>query len=563
MGNNEKVLVICLDGYEDSLGEEMMAQGELPSLTKLKSSSAHMRLDHGPAQRTGLAMEHVASGMSPEDANRWAAVSFNPTNYDVWQEGTKQTPFTNYIKAKTVVFDAAYFDLRRTPKVEGIVNWGAHDPGIATNSNPSDLLAEFNERFGEYPAKGCLYEIPWPSPKACQRTGDRLTEAVDIRTEGSLWLLKERLPDWDLGIVVVSEPHSAIEALWHGVDPTHPLHILPSAESAGEGLRSVYRAIDRLISRLTETFSDARVVVFSMGGMGPNRSDSASMVLLSELLYRNAFGTNLMQQRRDWIDAPNGIPILKPGENWSQTIHDLIPHNSAESMSYQNQLRKRITPFIPIPIKKVLRTVLDTVGQAGKKLRSANIKPVTSSLNWMPTTLYQSYWKKMPAFALPSFYDGRIRINLKGREQDGMINPTHYHNMCDEMETLLNECRDPVTGESVVDFIERPAGNRNPLTMGPTECDLVVVWKGPLALNHPRLGQIGPIPYRRSGGHTGPHGMAYISRSTLPLGDYGIHSAFDIVPTIIELLGEHAVEHLSGSGLLGTNKPEKKAANAG
>ena len=52
---------------------------------------------------------------------------------------------------------------------------------------------------------------------------------------GGWWIIRlctERLPGWDLAIMVVSEFHSAIEALWHGYDPAHPLHHLPSVASA-------------------------------------------------------------------------------------------------------------------------------------------------------------------------------------------------------------------------------------------------------------------------------------------------------------------------------------------
>ena len=52
------------------------------------------------------------------------------------------------------------------------------------------------------------------------------------------WLLAERLPEWSLGMVVVSELHSAIEALWHGIDPDHPLHGLPSSLNARNGVEA-------------------------------------------------------------------------------------------------------------------------------------------------------------------------------------------------------------------------------------------------------------------------------------------------------------------------------------
>jgi hypothetical protein len=66
----------------------------------------------------------------------------------------------------------------------------------------------------------------------------------------------ERLPDWDLGVVVITECHSAIEPLWYGVGPSHPLHGLDSAPPAAAALRKVYAAIDEMIGDLQQSFSD-------------------------------------------------------------------------------------------------------------------------------------------------------------------------------------------------------------------------------------------------------------------------------------------------------------------
>ena len=92
---------------------------------------------------------------------------------------------------------------------------------------------------------------------------------------------------------------------------------------------------------------------------------------------------------------------------------------------------------------------------------------------------------------------------------------------------------------------------RDPVTLGPTESDMVVVWKGTFcALEHPTLGRVGPVPFRRPGGHTGPFGMAYVSNAGLQAGDRGVRSSFDVVPTLVELLGEPLPDGLSGASLL-------------
>jgi predicted AlkP superfamily phosphohydrolase/phosphomutase len=157
----------------------------------------------------------------------------------------------------------------------------------------------------------------------------------------------------------------------------------------------------------------------------------------------------------------------------------------------------------------------------------------------------------MEAFALPSFYDGRIRINLKGRERHGVVEPSRYEEVCRSLETLLHECRNPLTREAAVDSIDRAATRDDPRQLGPSESDLLVVWKGvATALEHPRLGLIGPVALRRTGGHTGQHGVAYIVAPALGAGDYGVRSSFDVAPTMVELLGCRPMTGMSGRSLL-------------
>ena len=148
-----RVLMIGLDGYEPSIAERQMKAGRLPALRSLHQDSARLRLDHGSAKRTGLAWEHVSSGLAPDDAKRWAAVHFDAGRYEARQEPTALVPFPEGLKARTLVFDPPYFDLPRTRAVEGLVSWGAHDPGVAAASRPESLADEITARLGRYPAK--------------------------------------------------------------------------------------------------------------------------------------------------------------------------------------------------------------------------------------------------------------------------------------------------------------------------------------------------------------------------------------------------------------------------
>jgi predicted AlkP superfamily phosphohydrolase/phosphomutase len=183
-----------------------------------------------------------------------------------------------------------------------------------------------------------------------------------------------------------------------------------------------------------------------------------------------------------------------------------------------------------------------------RKRADRNIGRGEGNLGWMPLTRHAPTWPDMRAFALPSFYDGRIRVNLRGRESRGVVAPTEYSALLDELEELLADCSDPRTGAPVVKRFTRPL--IDPFDAGETSCDLLIQFAGsPLGLVHPVLGTSGPFPPRRPGGHTDPIGFAAI------LGDErGIEtrsaSSFDLVPTLLDLAGARIPSGLSGRTLL-------------
>jgi len=512
------LLVIGLDGFELSVAQRMIAAGRLPNIEQLMQRSARYALDHGDALPTGLAWEHFSTGKSPDDYRRWSAVDLDVETYQARQVGTRKPPFLRTLDAHAVIFDVPYFDLAAVSRGSGLTNWGAHDPGVPRQSRPTNLAGEIDRRFGGYPASEWIYGFVWPDPERADEMGRRLEQAVDRRTRISRWLFTERFPEWDVAMVTAGELHSATEGLWHGIDPRHLLHGIESAAPAGRGLEGVYTATDRMVGELGEALPEANLLVFSMHGMGENRSDVASMLLLSELLFRDAFGMNAFEPEPDWIHDGERLPMLERGAQWSDAV----------------AARVRIPD--------------EVWGRLGSEPESATRVSLDTNLAWMPAARYQPAWHMMDAFALPSFYDGRIRVNLAGRELRGRVAPEHYDACCARVIELINECRDYLTGEAVVDSITR-CRHSNPLDLAPSDFDLQVRWRRPvLGLDHPRLGRIGPAPFRRPGGHGGP-GVAWLHGRSIEPGDYGTASSFDVAPTVLALLGEKQTGMLSGQPL--------------
>jgi predicted AlkP superfamily phosphohydrolase/phosphomutase len=524
-----RILAIGLDGYELSLADQMIDEGLLPHMHKLRESSARFELDHGRARLSGLAWEHVATGKSPEAMRRFSAVDFYGGNYVSQQVPTSAEPFFSALAARTVVFDVPYCDIGKSPNVLGLTSWGAHDPGVEKQARPAGLGEEVEARF-PYPATSDIYGFTWPSVEGTRVAGERLKQAVDVRTAASLWLLRERLPDWDLGMVVVSEAHSAIEQMWHGIDPHHDLKDTASVPAARKAVRDVYVAIDNLIGSLTGAFPDAEIVVWAMHGMGTNNADLASMVLLGELLFRKRFGRPYMRTPRWPLRLPSGVPSLPENAQWHLELEKLIP-----------PLWHYKSPGPGIGEDFVYR------------------KEEAAEIEWMPVTRYRPFWPQMEAFAIPSFYDGRARINLQGRDAHGTVPLERYDAVLTEVTKLVAECRDVRTGEPVLGGTS--AAQSHPHDIGPTEADLYFYWSGnPIGFRHPQLGQIGPLPYRRSGGHTNPRGFAYLFGREWPVGDFGVRNSLDIVPTLVTMLGEHEkTRDLSGEPIYPQTLPRPTA----
>ena len=348
----------------------------------LQNQSARFYLDHGREKYSGLGWEHLSSGIRPHDGGRWSAVTFNKRTYEVTMDHTVVRPFLADLAAvKSVIFDFPYFDLALAPNVRGITSWGAHDPGVAPASRPGGLHQEMTEHFGPYPAPDWIYGFCWPSAQKARTAGEALTRAAQVRSQASRWLLKERLPDWDLGVVVISECHSAIEQLWHGVDPDHPLHVLASAPPAGTALRKVYSAIDAMIGDLHQSFPDVLLVLVAMHGMGPNDSDVPAMALLPELLYRFAFGSSYMRPLEFPASLPDGTPLLDEDTLWGSPLLQAVP-------SVRPKFHERVA-----------RRIKRTIAQTGR----------ADHITWMPAARYTHFWPRMSALPCrPSTMDASV-----------------------------------------------------------------------------------------------------------------------------------------------------------
>ena len=312
-----------------------------------------------------------------------------------------------------------------------------------------------------------------------------------------------------------------------GISPTRN-------SAAADPIERVLRAADRMIGRIRAASPPGtNFVLFSERGMTANSGDLASLVFLPELLYRFCFGTPALA--RGWRDLPLPPPPRSRGD-WRFHLW--------ASQADGNWLRCAVRRHAPPGLSRRFDRWF------GSALRLHH--PLDTPLGALPPAWFQPYWPHMPAFALPSLTDGHIRINLQGRETWGVVAPHDYGRVCARIEAMLRALRDPRRGTPIVADIvrlRRSGGAALAVASDEPDADLVVKWSPHPAdlVDSPEFGRIGPVPYRRSGGHT-PNGFCAIAGTTRSLARRG--RLVDLAPTLLDLLDVPAPAHLDGVSLL-------------
>ena len=532
-----RVAAIGLDAGEWQLIEPMLADGQLPNLAAIRSKSAECRLTN-PLYRSTLVWEAFVTGRQDLDDDRSGGVEFDPLTYGVRKiaAGSAAPFYAGLAGVEAIAFDVPHLSVAGAANDVRVCTWGAHSRSHPRASNPPELLGEIDRVFGLHPAFRDEHRYAWHRPEFVEWLVRSLVAGSATRGDIAAWLM-DRFPSWQLFLTVMSESHSAGENLGHALAEGHPLARLPLARCHRTELLEVYRAMDAAIGRFAARLpGDAALVVFSIHGTAANDSELSSTVLLPELLQRLHFKRPFLHEpdRAAWQrDGDAIVPLVD--ESWEDYMrrHVGIPTVG---------LRQRVRRLIPDRLVCVARSLLRGLSDNDSELSDSDSG---ASLEWQVPTWFRARWPRMKVFALPTFADARLRLNVRGRERDGIVDPADYELVCRETEEAIRACRDPRTGRCVVAKTWRP---RAAAPMAPRGCDadIVVQWSHAFdALEHPEAGLIGPFPFRRTGGHTAG-GFAFFAGAGIAPGDLGEWRAIDLPATLVALLGRPLPSHLDG-----------------
>ena len=521
-----KVMLLGFDAAAPGLLEEGMADGWLPSLARLRKRGAYGRLR---STSDWLVSSHWASfylGVPPGEHGcyhflQWRADEMALRRPDpAWMI---REPFWRQMAAdglRVVALDVPYTHAPRSQDTVELSGWATNELTFSPYASPARLKDDVHRIFGgslRGTDRGLAFEKYAPRPLAeLLRMRDGLVEILGRSSRLALELA-EREP-WDVFLAVFGAPHRAGHLLWSGSSVQGEAG--PDVDAVlHEALRDVYVATDRAIGELVEAAgADTHVLVFGLIGMAHNTSRTDILpVMLARILA---------------------------GEAKAEPAHEKL------------RLAKRLRRAIPLEWRHAVKTHLPL------------------SIQDRLSTFWRSGrvdWTRTRAVSLTGDVHGYIRINLRGREAQGIVEPgCDFEDLCDEIAEGLMGFVDSVTGEPVVAEVMRtdeiyPNGSRVEALP-----DLIVRWApSPCAhtgevVSH-RFGRIpwptpGKNPNGRSGNHTGEGFVVAAGAGIRPGSSLDPRShILDLAPTAYALLGRTKPPYMTGKPLpelvAGTESP--------
>ncbi|WP_027136120.1 alkaline phosphatase family protein [Geminicoccus roseus] len=509
MPERRPVIMIGIDAADRGLVRRLMAEGRMPVLAGLekRGQSGGLATVAGayaggvwPSFYTGRPVER--HGIYHNKLWRARAMRIEVPS-EAW---LPDRPF--YERVAAAGLRVAAIDMPMVvgePRVgaEGIYlgGWGTHDL-ISRAASPPGLWRDLKRRHG--PPAMEVEQFGLQDAGGLDRLRGQLLRATDQMAAIAADLLKDRR--FDLACLVFGASHRGGHYLWD-LSQVDTRSLDDDARARLEGaLAEIYQRIDQAIGQVLEAADPAaRVMVFALHGMEKNHGMADHF-------------PDLMAA----MDAAESGKTAKRG------------------------LLYRIKRRIPFHwIRPVLARLPAEVGHRLASIWSARM------LDWRATT----------HFPMPVDLAGYVRINLQGRERDGIVPPGDaYEELCARLEERLSGLRDADTGRSLVAAVERPWSR----TPGPAEQrdllpDLLVRWSPAGAEPVRRIacdvlpGFVHDLPKHFPSGRAGNHRAEAwfvaagpgIEAGSGPEGG----SIVDLAPTALALLGLPPDPSMSGRAL--------------
>lgn len=502
------LLFLGLDGVDPTVVDQLRAAGELPVLSRLAGAGTLRPLGSTVPAATCPAWATCLTGVNP---GRHGVFDFTVADgYDV-RFGSPRPAVPTWLETlgeQGLSVGALGFPGRlHGTRLAGfhVAGW---DTPLETEAGlrhvyPPSLYHRIRQQLGPDVLRfGAADEFAARVADDPDEFVARLGEGLDRRVALALFLARER--PVDLLAVHFQAADTAGHHLWPRPGES------PGDDAVPAGLARTMRALDAAVGRLLDALAPAAVVAVSDHGMGPTAD---LVVSLNALLAAGGFQVR---------DAER-------------------PLDQAASYVRGNVLR-----LLPPPVRELALRTAGTLlpGLLESRSRFAGID-----------------WSQTRAFSDELTYAPSVRLNLRGREPQGLVAPADRRAVAAEVAAFLRAARRPDGGplfarvrarEEVYDgpFVDRApelllepaldAAGRTPLLCPPQlRPRLDGAWSMPLPEDQRADGKGGLL----RGAHR-PHGIVLAAPAPPWLAGPEAPDLRDVAALVHELLGRDEPEHL-------------------
>ena len=359
------VLVACLDAADRSLLFEWAREGRLPALAGMIERGSTAKLRSVADLLPESVWPTVFTGCGPGRNGHYNHRCVRPGTYSLVPAPprTHKRQLWDLLSARgkrMLLLDVPYVELASGERLVHVSGWGLRGE-LYPHSYPPELLASVRSRHGTY-ARG-LEDHYDRSRRAERRHLRESIRMAERRTEIALELMAAN--EWDLAVVDYWEPHNA----------GHVFH--PYLDSVGGrrrrrfagALLDVYRAVDEGLGRLLEA--------------APAGTDAIACSPYG--LRRNAVGERIVPEVLVGLGYTVERPV-PPLVRWAHRARAAVP----------NAVRRQVNERLPVDARMRL-------------MERMWAEPVD--------------WSRTRAVVEAEMGHGWVRINLRGREPQGTVEP--------------------------------------------------------------------------------------------------------------------------------------------
>ncbi len=502
---SHRLITLGLDGLDWNLMNLWAAEGRLPVMRDLLSSSQALILGESNRPLPGSIWTDIAAGCSAAVHGFQHEEQLRVGSYQIERVDASRVAAAPFYKTLSDAgVRCAVIDFPVDHPIEGfngiqVVDWATEFKLWRFETRPKGLAAELESHYGRHP----LTHYPGTDPDlpGLLALKHKLARGIDIKRRFALDLIQKQQHEFIF--FGFGELHKAGHFFWRFHDRQHPQFTEAEPELV-DSLRALYEEMDRALASVLERID----------------SDDDLIVVTDRGMYADHRGDHL-------VDAI----LLKLGL--------AAQRSSASATAAPRPPRARL--FSARPIINFYRWV-------GRRLLSDRVREALLPLYRRTIGAAPPWdWTGTRVFRLPSVGNSYLRVNLAGREPAGIIAPgAPYDELLSHIAAQFRALVNPATGEPAVEDVYFPASR----FCGPkaTELpDVAIVWNSRSPIDAVISESIGTIAGRqeqeRSGNHR-PEGFALFRGPSFAMGN-GVHrgDARQLAPMILRRFGIEAPRH--------------------